>query len=204
MNFYEILGVTKTATGKELKSAYRKQASKLHPDKGGTAEGFAALEEAYRCLSDAVLREDYDQGHYDPAKQSLRQQAIQELGKLVSHLLQQPYLDELLSAGRNEVKRQRDICSKDSRGLQARMRVVADQRAKLKPLPNTNDLLGGMLDAQMGIAEQMLAKMLHADEVLLEVLAIFDEYEQAKRIGGNGPQRVTQFDKIMNSGFFGQ
>lgn len=49
MNYYEVLGVTEYATEAELHTAYRKAAQKAHPDKGGTAEEFQRLQEAYRA-----------------------------------------------------------------------------------------------------------------------------------------------------------
>lgn len=61
MNHYQTLGVAKTATPDEIKKAYRKLASKHHPDKeGGSKEKFQEIEEAYRVLSDAKSRSEYD------------------------------------------------------------------------------------------------------------------------------------------------
>jgi len=59
-NHYETLGVGKTATPDEIKRAYRKMASKHHPDKGGDTAAFQKIEEAYRVLSDPNQRQQYD------------------------------------------------------------------------------------------------------------------------------------------------
>ena len=58
---YETLGVEKTATDAEIKKAYKKAASKLHPDKptGDTAK-FQELQTAYGILSDPDKRHEYD------------------------------------------------------------------------------------------------------------------------------------------------
>lgn len=72
-DFYEILGVSKTATEAEIKSAYRKMALKFHPDKNKAAdaeEKFKEINEAYQILSNKEKRQAYDQfGHaaFDPA-----------------------------------------------------------------------------------------------------------------------------------------
>jgi DnaJ-class molecular chaperone len=58
--YYEDLGVSKDATGDEIKKAYRKLASKHHPDKGGDAEKFKQIQTAYDVLSDETKRAQYD------------------------------------------------------------------------------------------------------------------------------------------------
>ena len=68
-DYYEILGVSKTASDAELKAAYRKQALAWHPDRHQsdkkTAEAkFKEINEAYEVLSDAQKKAAYDQyGH---------------------------------------------------------------------------------------------------------------------------------------------
>lgn len=60
MTHYEILGVQKNASAADIKSAYRKLASKHHPDKGGDAEKFKEVQSAYDVLSEPITREQYD------------------------------------------------------------------------------------------------------------------------------------------------
>ncbi|MFA6965662.1 DnaJ domain-containing protein, partial [Bosea sp. (in: a-proteobacteria)] len=67
-DYYEILGVSKTASDTELKSSFRKLAMGCHPDRhpGDTAAEakFKELNEAYQVLSDGQKRAAYDRhGH---------------------------------------------------------------------------------------------------------------------------------------------
>lgn len=71
-DYYEVLGVTKSATEAEIKKAYRQLALKYHPDKNPdnkeAEEKFKEAAEAYEVLSDADKRRRYDQMGHDGLK----------------------------------------------------------------------------------------------------------------------------------------
>src|SRR4051812_18889551 len=67
-DYYEVLGITRSASAEEIKKAYRKLAVQFHPDKNPgdkkAEEKFKELSEAYEVLSDSQKRQLYDQfGH---------------------------------------------------------------------------------------------------------------------------------------------
>src|SRR5574344_2158352 len=67
-DYYEVLGVSKSATSDEIKKAYRKLAIKYHPDKNpgdkAAEEKFKEAAEAYDVLRDSEKRAQYDRfGH---------------------------------------------------------------------------------------------------------------------------------------------
>lgn len=68
-DYYETLGVPRTASQDEIRKAFRKLAGENHPDKGGDAERFKEINHAHQVLSDEVKKDLYDRfGTEDPAK----------------------------------------------------------------------------------------------------------------------------------------
>src|SRR3989344_3563036 len=63
-DYYEALGVGKSASPDEIKKAFRRLAVEHHPDRGGDEAKFKEINEAYEILKDSSKRQRYDQfGH---------------------------------------------------------------------------------------------------------------------------------------------
>ncbi len=60
-DYYKILGIEKAASQDEIKAAFRRLAMEHHPDRGGNAEKFKEINEAYQVLSNPEKRSQYDQ-----------------------------------------------------------------------------------------------------------------------------------------------
>lgn len=63
-DYYDILGISRSATPADIKKAYRSLALKLHPDKNqapSASEAFKKINKAFACLSDEIKRKTYDQ-----------------------------------------------------------------------------------------------------------------------------------------------
>ncbi|THU73443.1 hypothetical protein C4D60_Mb04t22900 [Musa balbisiana] len=66
-SLYEVLGVPASASGQEIKAAYRRLALECHPDVGASADQFLRVHAAYSTLSDPDKRADYDRRLVDSA-----------------------------------------------------------------------------------------------------------------------------------------
>jgi DnaJ-class molecular chaperone len=69
MDYYDILGIKKSASQDEIRTAYKKMSMKHHPDRGGDESTFKEVNQAYQTLSDPERKQMYDQyGTDDPQK----------------------------------------------------------------------------------------------------------------------------------------
>ncbi len=85
-DYYRILGLQPTATATEVRSAYRKKASALHPDRNPSERAHAAfqeVQEAYEVLSDADKRKAFD----DNRRRSLIENPIETAREIWSAYL---------------------------------------------------------------------------------------------------------------------
>ena len=147
---YELLGVGKEASADEIKKAYKRQAQKNHPDKGGTTDAFKKIKEAFDILNDPDRRYRYDTtGRTDNT--NISQQATARLCSLFQAWIQQhagktnadplkdidgtiaaalesvPYTIEEINGNIERVQKQIDKKNVKTNGRQNLFNVVASQ-----------------------------------------------------------------------------
>ena len=61
VTYYKVLGVSRTATESQIRTAYKLEVVKAHPDKGGSTQRFKEVQTAYEVLKDAAKRKEYDE-----------------------------------------------------------------------------------------------------------------------------------------------
>ncbi len=87
-DLYEQLGVARDATREAIKKAFRRKAKDAHPDTGGSAEQFHALELAHRVLTDEERRAQYDRdGTTEAEPDNIDAQAMSVIAANIDQLI---------------------------------------------------------------------------------------------------------------------
>jgi DnaJ domain/3-keto-disaccharide hydrolase len=165
LDYYELLGVARSATGEEIKRAYRQEISKYHPDRFANASSVEReyagrrsqfITEAYSVLSDMAARTAYNRGqsskHGGPARRTPPAQPRDHQAELYEQAREHLAAGRLLQAiGALRQLQQINPFYRDSAELlagaeaqlQARQRRTGGRRAQ-RPLFIAGGLIGGM------------------------------------------------------------
>ncbi|SDT89663.1 DnaJ domain-containing protein [Verrucomicrobium sp. GAS474] len=90
-DYYKHLGLPRTATEAEIKSAYRRLANAHHPDKNGDPALFLAINEAYGILGDAAKKKAYDESQSVALVTNLDEVAMTVIEDYFSQFQQPPH-----------------------------------------------------------------------------------------------------------------
>jgi len=112
-DYYQILGVSETASPDEIKKAYRSLANKHHPDKGGDQARFKEISVAYDHLSDTQKKAEYDQQRMYGSGPEVRfgAEGFDPFGHMFGQGFPQgsPFGDIFSHMHRQQVRRNRDL-----------------------------------------------------------------------------------------------
>jgi curved DNA-binding protein CbpA len=187
VTLYEILGVSREATSKEIRAAYRAKAKIHHPDSGGTKEEFGRLQMAYRVLMDPKLRKTYDQtGRIDePAADTHRAEILSILVTTLDRAAvpapgENPLMRDLVGSMTiilmdQERERQDHLTRiKQVKDLLIKMKKRFKKKRRVEEGQNIFDVI---LDAKIMEADREISVTEHKVNMLKEVLSILSDYE---------------------------
>ena len=176
---YDTLGIKPDATASDIKKAYRKRASKSHPDKGGNAEEFKVAKAAYECLSDPVRRLNYDQTGTDEPGDSPEDRAEKELANLFMQVIDNGGDNPPLAVASNAlVARVKELAEMKRRIGNAIARLKR-QRGRVKAKSGEN-LFQALVDKRMGMCELDLAnteRNIEHTKLMQKLLANYESTE---------------------------
>jgi len=193
MNLYDTLGIDKTATQSEIKSAYRKKATEHHPDKNGgkESEEFHNVQLAYEVLSDPEERKQYDEtGRYsnDPEWKKIRDRFYETLASVMFDITDsQDILEVVKSLIRNKIgQKQSEIMN-----YRDKLKRVSKIIKRIKP-KGSEDYLITALQNEIKMGNELIKSAEQHVEFLKKVVEYGDHYESSEPI----------IRGLIGSGFF--
>lgn len=182
-DFYDILGVPKSASEEEIKQVYRRLAMQYHPDRNqgdGAAEAevrFKKVKEAYECLGDAKRRAKYDAGG---GSQEVDEEA--QARALLVHTFRRA-IDaggDLLEAARHFMADERTKATKLRAEAATQRSLAIKKQGKVRTRDGSVNLLDRLLQDQITACDEQIAR---ADAFLAmhkRAQALLDAYESTE------------------------
>ncbi len=173
---YETLGLDPSASEAEIKKAFKKKASKHHPDQGGDTAKMTAVTVAYRVLKNPEIR-----SHYDKTGQSSLPDKEREAQELLLLLFNQfldqnfpislnDFVEQNLRQGRQKFQQQITTCRET-------IKRISKQRKKVKYKGKGTNLFLNLLEQKESLAKITIAAAEAEIEKAKRVEEMLKEYE---------------------------
>jgi curved DNA-binding protein CbpA len=202
VSLYEDLGVTKDASAAAIKKAYRRKAQRSHPDRqGGDAREFDKATQAYRVLSDARRRLEYDRTGQtstqpEPSEEVIAMQMVAAV--LISMIDQVDVAhSDLIGLLREHFRQQQSALSTNKRRLETAIKWRRKAIERIRRKTGGDNLLAQFIESDIANGERNLAGMAENASRIERALVLIDEYEctgsmsAAPSLGGWGTVFIT-------------
>lgn len=186
MNPYDLLGVTKNATDKDLKAAYRRAVKDAHPDKGGNEQKFREVQEAFDVLIDPDRRRRFDTtGRLDKSRVTpdrIRQFIDQTIQNVVSHkngsngMPDDPTSENVRDKILVSMARARSELQNMRHETQRKQARATKMLQRFKPNKDTTDYVGDALRAELIKLDEEMNNHEDAMEMSQEVEKVLKSY----------------------------
>jgi curved DNA-binding protein CbpA len=202
--YYEVLGVPKNATDAEIKKAFRKCASKHHPDReGGDAEKMKEAQAAYDCLSDAHRRAVYDESGIDAGDVSIKTDALDVLTEKLDRALEEESPD-CISAVRGQLLGEHSMAAEAISEAERKMKWLRRRRGRFSKHKPGDNLIDRLIDKKIEKNSKAINESKRAMLVQAEALLILDDYSalhlepEIREIGNGGTvlQRLARNPRL--------
>jgi len=191
MNPYDILEITPQASDEEIKKKFRTLAQRYHPDRvGGNEEKFKQINLAYSILSDPVRKKLFDStGQYN-VNPSLREEAINNLARLLSHFINQidPDLENLIVCMKNDIQREKITLSTQISNCISAITKLEKFLRKIKRKKDGENILKSFVANQIVSQENNINSHNRNLEVCDKMLEILEDYQYGDE----------EFEMLMN------
>lgn len=180
MSLYDDLGVGKDADSETIKRAYRKKVHKAHPDKGGKAEEFHAIQRAYDVLGDAGRRARYDATGDEKGGPDKQGDILRNLAFLVLSVLDNVDIDrtDVLGLVRQNIERGSADAKQKIEQLKGKIKMRERALARLKKKkPGGENMIAHFIEGDIASNKRAIELGLAAIEHNKEMLKVLADYK---------------------------
>ena len=196
---YTELGVPKDATADDIKKAYRRKAMQVHPDRGGTEEAAARVNDAYAVLADPERRQRYDASGDDKPARSTEDQAADLLMAAFAEALDVAD-GKFMQTVKAKLAHMHTTGAGTVASLRVRIRKLERRRETIKATEGMRNLAHMVIDQQLESMRQDLTRI----EANLQVLDAARKMAEGYACEEVAPVRVSihgpQFDRFFSTG----
>ena len=165
MSHYETLGVQKDATPSDIKKAYRKKASRAHPDKGGSDADMARLNRALQVLEDPERRAKYDATGQDADGPPIEQRARAAMLSMIQQTIEQTD-ENVVEVISRAIANKKAEMQREQHKVQSRRERFAKRAGKIKVKEGTENLATLVIDQQLQHCDAQLEQIAEVQEVM--------------------------------------
>jgi curved DNA-binding protein CbpA len=181
---YDILGVKRTATRSEIKSAYRNLARRTHPDAGGDAEAFTRIAKAFEVLYDPARRQRYDEtGALEEPVDPTSVQALGLLSDLLADIMSadaEPFCSDVVDLIRLLIVKQVETFDAGIAKFERAKARIAKMKGRFKRKTETGDgenIFEAQLRTHQVILDRAIEQATRRRQVCEYALTLLADYQ---------------------------
>lgn len=199
-NPYETLGVPKDASPEEIKKAFRKKASKLHPDRNdepGAKEQMALVNRAYDTLGDEEKRKRFDETGGTEGPPTIEEEAIARFGQLVTEILNVPNVN-VISTAKSKLAEYDKMALTGVAHLTKQVAQLQTRRDKIKVKEGKHNIVHSVIDGQIADINRNLDRIAHGNVIMARVRELLEDYTSDER---DPNEQWRENNREFNKGF---
>lgn len=150
MSHYDTLDVMRDASPEQIKKAFRRKASKAHPDREGGHAVMALINVAYETLSDPVKRARYDQSGQDNLVPPLDHRAMEVIMQMFAQLIQRaPEHEDIIELLKTSIRQNQDGMERKIKEHKSEIAAFGKRLQRLKHKGKGRNFIADFIDQRV-------------------------------------------------------